>query len=192
MPQLFLLGNTVFRAFLVANTSERLAASVMTVLLGSQMHELTHNTLDLAWLGLLEAIPGISLIRYGGYVADHHSRRRIVLIAVALLAGLAGGVAMVSGQVKQHAYSSLLLLAFVAAVVRAFEDPAASGLEAQVVPVQHLLPGIALLATVQAACRRAGPCGRRGRLGHSGAGCRLLRHRGAVRRFLHHHSPRRS
>ena len=148
MPPLFLLGNTVFRAFLIANTSERLAASAMTVLLGFQIYELTHNTLDLAWLGLLEAIPGISLVLYGGYVADHHSRRRIVLIAAALLSGLAGGVAMVSGQAGQHTYASLLLLAFLAAVVRAFEDPAASGLEAQVVPVQHLLPGIALLATV--------------------------------------------
>ena len=148
MPPLFLLGNTVFRAFLLANTSERLAASAMTVLLGFQIYELTHNTLDLAWLGLLEAIPGISLVLYGGYLADHHSRRRIVLIAVALLAGLAGGVAMVSGQAEQQTYGSLLLLAFLAAVVRAFEDPAASGLEAQILPVQHLLPGIALLATV--------------------------------------------
>ena len=51
MPQLFLFGNTVFRAFLVANTSERLAASAMTVLLGFQLYELTHNTLDLAWPG---------------------------------------------------------------------------------------------------------------------------------------------
>jgi len=148
MPPLLLLRNTVFRAFLIANASERLAASAMTVLLGFQIYELTHNTLDLAWLGLLEAIPGISLVLYGGYIADHHSRRGIVLIAAALLAALAGGVAMVSGQAEQYAYNSLLLLAFLAAVVRAFEDPAASGLEAQVVPVQHLLPGITLLATV--------------------------------------------
>lgn len=148
MPPLLLLSNTVFRAFLIANASERLAASAMTVLLGFQIYELTHNTLDLAWLGLLEAIPGISLVLYGGYIADHHSRRGIVLIAAALLAALAGGVAMVSGQAEQYAYNLLLLLAFLAAVVRAFEDPAASGLEAQVVPVQHLLPGITLLATV--------------------------------------------
>ncbi len=102
MPPLLLLRNTVFRAFLIANASERLAASAMTVLLGFQIYELTHNTLDLAWLGLLEAIPGISLVLYGGYIADHHSRRGIVLIAAALLAALAGGVAMVSGQAEQY------------------------------------------------------------------------------------------
>ncbi len=148
MLPVFLLGNPVFRAFLLAHGAERLGASAMTVLLGFQIYELTHNTLDLAWLGLLEAIPGISLVLYGGYIADRHSRRRIVLIATALLAVLAGGVALVSGQASQHSYDFLLVLAFLAAVVRAFGDPAASGLEAQVVPIQHLLPGIALLATV--------------------------------------------
>jgi len=145
MPPVFLLGNPVFRAFLLANVSERLGASAMTVLLGFQIYDVTHNTLDLAWLGLLEAIPGISLVLYGGHIADRHSRRRIVLVAGVLLAVLAGGVALVSGQ--EGSYCILLLLAFLAAVVRAFEGPAASGLEAQVVPIQHLLPGIALLAT---------------------------------------------
>ncbi len=142
-----LLRNPVFRAFLVANVSERFAASAMSVLLGFQVYELTHNPLDLGWLGLAEAVPGVSLVLYGGYVADRHSRRRIVLAASALLAVLAGGIALVSGQGHRHAFYFLLLLAFLAGVVRAFEDPAASGLEAQVVPLQHLMPGISLLAT---------------------------------------------
>lgn len=148
MPAVLLLGNPVYRAFLLANVWERLGASAITVLLGFQIYELTHNTLDLAWLGLLEAIPGISLVLYGGHIADRYSRRRIVLIAGVLLAVLAGGVALASGQEDQDSYYSLLLLAFLAAVVRAFEGPAASALEAQVVPIQHLLPGIALLATM--------------------------------------------
>ena len=147
MPPFALLRNPVFRAFLVANVSERFAASAMSVLLGFQVYELTHNPLDLGWLGLAEAVPGVSLVLYGGYVADRHSRRRIVLAASALLAVLAGGIALVSGQGHRHAFYLLLLLAFLAGVIRAFEDPAASGLEAQVVPLQHLLPGISLLAT---------------------------------------------
>jgi hypothetical protein len=58
MPPLSLLRAPVFRAFLAANPSERFAASAMTVLMGFQVYELTHNPLDLAWLGLIEAIPG--------------------------------------------------------------------------------------------------------------------------------------
>src|SRR3978361_178976 len=120
----FLLRDPVFRAFLVANMAERFAAAAMTVLLGFQVYELTHNPLDLAWLGLVEAIPGISLVLYGGHVADRHSRRRIMLAGSALLAALTGGVALVSGQGHSHTLYFLFVLAFLAGVVRAFEDPA--------------------------------------------------------------------
>ena len=41
--------------------------------------------------------------------------------------------------------------------MRAFENPAASGLEAQVVPIQHALPGIALLATTARMAEVLGP-----------------------------------
>lgn len=147
MPAFPLLRDPIFHAFLVADMPERLAASALSVLLGFQVYELTHDPLDLGWLGLAEAIPGISLVLYGGHVADRHSRRRIVLIASALLAVLAVAIALVSGQEHRHAFSILLLLAFLTGVARAFGDPARSGLEAQVVPLQRLLPGISLLAT---------------------------------------------
>ena len=143
----FLPGDRVFRTFLIANASERLGVSAMKALLSFQIYDMTHSTLDLPWLGLLEAIPGTSLVLYGGYIADRHSRQRIVLAATALLALLAGGVALASGHQGRHSYNILLLLACLAAVVRAFGDPAATGLEAQVVPIRHLLPGVTLLST---------------------------------------------
>ena len=157
MPRPFLLRDSVFRAFLIANMAERFAAAAMTVLLGFQVYGLTHDPLDLAWLGLVEAIPGISLVLYGGHIADRHSRQQIMLLAAALLAVLATAVAGVS--VQQHAGTLyiLFLLAFLAGVVRAFENPAASGLEAQVVPIQHALPGIALLATTARMADVVGP-----------------------------------
>lgn len=142
-----LLRDPVFRAFLVANVLERFPASAMSVLLGFQVYELTHNPLDLGWLGLAEAIPGVSLVLYGGHVADCHSRRWIVLVASALLAVLAGALALVSAQEHRHAFAILLTLGFLTGVARAFGDPARSGLEAQVVPLHRLLPGISLLAT---------------------------------------------
>ena len=36
--------------------------------------------LALGYLGLVEAIPALSLALYGGYVADHYNRRLLVLI----------------------------------------------------------------------------------------------------------------
>jgi MFS family permease len=151
-----LLRDREFRAFLVANSLERLAASAMTVLLGFQVYALTHDPLDLGWLGLAEAIPGVTLVLYGGHVADRHSRRRIVLATSALLAGLAFGLSALSGAGPRGARLLLFLVAFLSGVVRAFEGPAASGLEAQVVPLPQLMRGVSLLATTG---RLADVCG---------------------------------
>jgi hypothetical protein len=58
MPPLSLLRAPVFRAFLAANPSERFAASAMTVLMGFQVYELTHNPLDLVSLAQAGPAPG--------------------------------------------------------------------------------------------------------------------------------------
>ncbi len=74
-----------FLCFLVANTVEKLAAAGMTVLMGYQIYQLTHNPLNLGWLGLIEAVPGVTLVLYGGHFADEHSRRRIIVVTCAIL-----------------------------------------------------------------------------------------------------------
>lgn len=141
-----LLRNRDFRAFLAANAFERFAASAMTVLLGLQIYELSRNPLDLGWLGLAEAVPQISLVLYGGHIADRHSRRRIMLLTTAMLAILAAGLALVTGAGRES-FAVILLVAFLSGAIRAFESPAASGLEAQVVPLGQLMRGVSLLAT---------------------------------------------
>ncbi|MFT8245980.1 MFS transporter [Roseomonas sp. BN140053] len=143
-----LLRDREFRAFLVANTLERFAAAAMTVLLGFQVYDLTHDPLDLGWLGLIEAIPGVTLVLYGGHVADRHSRRRIVLWTTGALCALAAAIALLSHAAPGGLLHLLFLAGFLSGVIRAFESPAATGLEAQVVPLEGLLRGVALLATV--------------------------------------------
>lgn len=142
-----LLRSRAFRAFLVANCLERFAAAAMTVLLGFQVYDLTHDPLNLGWLGLTEAIPGLTLVLYGGHIADIYSRRRIVLATTALLAVLAAGIAVLSGARPSGALAAVFAVAFLSGVIRAFENPAASGLEAQVVPLAQLMRGVSLLAT---------------------------------------------
>ena len=51
----------------------------------------------------------------------------------------------------------LLALGFLHGVVRAFDGPAASGLEAQVVPLAHVMPGVALMATTTRLAGVLGP-----------------------------------
>ena len=141
-----LLRTRSFTGFLLSNAVEHFASSALIVLLGLQIYELSHDPLDLGWLGLAEAIPGITLVLYGGHVADRHSRRLVVLLSIGLLAALTAVLAIVTGYGRANV-AVILCIAFFAGVIRAFENPAASGLEAEVVPIEQLMRGVTMLAT---------------------------------------------
>ena len=151
-----LLRDRVFVCVLLSNVCERFAASAMAVLLGFQVFEVTRNPLDLGWLGLIEAVPGIGLVLYGGHVADRHRRRTILLITSAGLVVLALAAAMAS-RFAPGAVWPLFGIGFLLGIVRAFEDPAAAGLEAQVVPMAALVRGTALLTTTARLAAVMGP-----------------------------------
>ncbi len=57
-----------------------LASRALAVVIGFQIYKLTHNPPFLGWLGLVEAIPAISLAPFGGYIADFFNRKKILLI----------------------------------------------------------------------------------------------------------------
>ena len=150
-----MLRQPAFRAFMLANVLDRAASAALAVLLGFQVYELTGNPLDLGWLGLAEAIPGVTLVLYGGHVADRHSRRRLVLLSsmapvvlVAVLAICSGAPGIGQPRIGQAALLAILFaVAFLSGVARAFMGPALTGLEAQVVPLNQLMRGTSLLAT---------------------------------------------
>ena len=141
-----LLRDPAFRAVLVSAVLERLAAAAITVLLGYQVFDITRDPLALGLLGLVEAIPGVGLVLYGGHVADRRRRRAILLVTSALFTILALATAAISAW-SPNDVAPLFAIAFLLGVVRAFEDPAAAGIEAQVVPLHALVRGMALLAT---------------------------------------------
>lgn len=151
-----LLRDPAFRAVLVSNGVARLASSAMAVLLGFQVFAISGNPLDLGWLGLIEAVPGIGLVLYGGHVADRHRRRGILLAAAGLFAALAFAAAAATALLPGRVLP-LFGVAFLLGVVRAFEDPAAAGIEAQVIPLERLVGGTALLATCGRLAQVLGP-----------------------------------
>ena len=146
-----------FRAFLAANAAERFAAAAMTVLLGFQIYETTHQPLYLALLGAVEAVPGVTLVLVGGDHADRHDRRAIMLRTTLLLALLALCLGVVGSVAPGAMLPALFVAAFLSAVVRAFESPAAAGLEAQVVPLALVFRGVPLLATTGRTAEVLGP-----------------------------------
>ena len=111
-----------------------LAGRALAVALGFQIYELSGTPLALGVLGLVEAIPSISLALFGGHLADRYDRRTIVLITrgVSVLAALT--LAYLSLNLETFGLAALYAVVFVAGLRRGFADPANSAFEAQVVP----------------------------------------------------------
>ncbi len=149
-----LIGLPELRAFLFATAFASLAETALTVLLGVNVYELTRSALSLGGLGLVEAIPAIGLVLLGGHVADRASRRMVTIacrlgiaslgIILALFASL-GGVAL------------LYAVACAAGAIRAFEEPAATGLETQILPRENMMQAISLVASVSRISALLGP-----------------------------------
>lgn len=123
-----------FRLFLTAAATASFASRSLAVVIGFQVYQLTKDPLALGLLGLVEAIPALSLALFGGYVADQYNRRSIVLVtrAMSMLCVLALTLISLNGAAVN--VLSLYAVIFVAGIARGFADPAFSGLEAQVVP----------------------------------------------------------
>ncbi len=125
------------RLLLGAAACAGLANRALAAVIAYQIYVLTDNALSLALLGLVEAIPAIATALFGGYIADRHDRRTILLITrtSSLLCALAFAIISLDG--KDTSIVALLAIVFVAGIASGFHAPAGHAFEAQVVP-QHL------------------------------------------------------
>ena len=121
------------RYFLGSIAFYTMASRAITVVIGLQIYHLTHSALALGFLGLIEAIPALSLGLFGGYTADRFDRRSILLIT----RGVSVMCATLLGFISIHPEPNVLSLyavVFLAGIARGFADPAATAFEAQIVP----------------------------------------------------------
>ena len=134
-----------------------LGSRALAVIIGFQIYKITHSALCLGWLGLAEAIPALSLVSLGGYVADHFNRRRILLITRASSCLCAIALVALSMQSYAHSLIGLYSVIFLAGIARGFADPANTAFEAQVVPKTITVSGTSWIASVWVGCSVIGP-----------------------------------
>jgi MFS family permease len=124
-------GHRAFRLFWSARVLSTMAFQLQGVAVGWQIYALTHSTLALGLVGLVQFLPMLALNLLVGYVADRYDRRRI-----AALCQLAGGAATALLALGSFGgwLSPPLIFAAVAVIGagRAFEMPT----------MQALLPGL--------------------------------------------------
>jgi MFS family permease len=160
-----ILGIPEFRPLLGARLASGLAMSALATVVGYQVYLLSHSPLALGGLGLVEAIPAISLSLFGGHLADRRDRRSIVLVtasilvvcalALTLVAALAGDTA--GPGAGMGALAAILGVIFVTGIASGFSRPALSAFEAQVIPLEFAATGASWSSSVSQAGSIAGP-----------------------------------
>lgn len=145
------------RLFLGSIAFFTLASRALAVVIGFQIYRLTHNPLMLGWLGLIEAIPALSLVLFGGYVADRFNRHKILLVtrAASFLCALA--LAFLSWRSHTTSLAGLYFVIFLAGVARGFADPANTAFEAQVVPKHLTVNAASWISSTWVSCAVVGP-----------------------------------
>lgn len=143
----YFLGTIAF--FTMANRA-------LAVVIGLQIYGLTHSPLALGWLGLIEAIPALSLSLFGGYAADRFDRRTILLITKAVSVGCALILSWISLN-PQPNVMALYAVVFLAGIARGFSDPATTAFEAQIVPKELTVNVSSWVGSTWLSCSMIGP-----------------------------------
>jgi MFS family permease len=151
-----LLALPEFRALLGARSTNALAGSALATVVAFQTYVITGDPLALGWLGLVEAIPALSLMLFGGHVADRRDRRAIVVATsavVTLCAAILGSLSATGAL----GLVGILAVIFATGVASGFERPALTALEAQVIPREEAPRGVSILSSASQAGSILGP-----------------------------------
>jgi MFS family permease len=133
-----------FRALLVMRFTSWFVMSAVEIVVGYQVYLLTHDPLALGILGLVEALPALSLSLFGGHIADRRDRRTIYVISQSSTVVSILGLALLSIDPSRFGFAGILAVIFVTGVASAFLRPAYTAFEAQVIPVEHMTRGSSL------------------------------------------------
>src|SRR5262245_6619694 len=86
VTQASVFGLPDFRYLLTAVAFSTLAGQALLLVVRFQVYAISQSPLSLGMLGFVEAIPALSLVLFGGHIADRYDRRRILQATTAMLA----------------------------------------------------------------------------------------------------------
>jgi len=122
-----------YRLFIV------LAYQIMAVTVGWHIYEITHDTLSLGLIGLVEVVPYFATALFAGHAVDHHCSRRFfgTLASFLLVASAVALAAISAGWLGENIASTTLWIYMAFAftgVARAFISPSYNALFALILP----------------------------------------------------------
>jgi MFS family permease len=116
---------------------------VTVVALPFELWQLTHSSLSIGLLAIVQLVPILIFALGGGAVADAVDRRRLLLVTQVLLASASLSLAVLAAQPSPPVWA-FYVIAFVAAGVGAVDQPARSSAIPRLVPRERLQAAIAV------------------------------------------------
>src|SRR3954454_4661277 len=125
------LRNRDFLLYLIGRFIASFGQQMVTVAVGWQLYERTHQPLALGLVGLTQMVPMIGLTLPAGHFADNHDRKRIIITGMLVMSLASIGLAISSYLVAPVGciYGGL----FVSGCARTFLWPASSAFMPQLV-----------------------------------------------------------
>jgi MFS family permease len=134
-----------FRLFIIQRFFFIMGMRMIATVIGWKMYQLTKNPLALAFVGLSEAVPAISLALYSGHVVDKSDKRTLLLRMLVFYFLCSAAFLFITFQQtelslgKKFVQFAIYGVMFCTGVVRSFSGPATSSILAQLVP-KNVLP----------------------------------------------------
>jgi MFS family permease len=129
-----------FRLFIIQRFFFIMAMRMIATVVGWKMYEITKNPLAIAFIGLSEAIPAVSLALYSGHVVDKSDKRTLLFRTIILYFISAAALMFITlhnTEVrlgKSFVQFAVYFVIFCTGLIRAFSGPATSSILAQLVP----------------------------------------------------------
>jgi MFS family permease len=134
-----------YRLLYVGQFVSAFGSAISYVVLPWQVYQLTKSTFAVGMLGVAEFVPMFVMAFVGGALADYIDRRRLVMVAEAVMAVLCGALVFNSLLPQPRVWALVLMASFFAAC-NSLHRPAIEALTPRIVPAEFMPAVSALFA----------------------------------------------
>ncbi len=145
-----------YRAYWLGTLASVSGFQMLTFTLLWVTFELTKSPLFLGYVGAVNAIPAILLNLFGGVFADMFDKRRLIIACELLTASLILILALMTMFDVLHIYY-VLLIAFLAGAVNAFDQPARQALYPHLIDRSAIMSAVSLNSAIWQGTRIVAP-----------------------------------
>lgn len=145
-----------FRLYYIGVVCSNFGTNFTQLAMSWQIYQMTGSPLQLGLLGLVRAVPSMTLVLFGGLLADAIDRRRLMMITQACQF-LVTGTLLVLSVLGLLSPGVFYVTSALQALCTSLENPARNAIVPNLVPSNILTNALALNATQRSASSIAGP-----------------------------------